>query len=81
MKTHSIALLAAATLSLSPVIVMASPVIETCQEVSTSGGAVPTGTYVDSNGRKWVGYGQDGTPPESLSASGQSTTCTTPDHG
>lgn len=36
---------------------------------------VPSGSFTDGNGRAWVGFAADGTPPDSLSKSSTATSC------
>ncbi len=75
MKYILSALIAASTLAImAPA--FAGPVQQTCTTEYAVSKDAPVGKYVDKNGRTWVGFKADGTPPDSLSSAVNSTTCT-----
>lgn len=61
-------------LPLSPAMALPQTVCTTYSEDDTE---APSGVYVDQQGRRWVGFKPDGSAPDSLVASGGSTTICT----
>ncbi len=76
MKYILSALIAASTFAIAAP-ALAAAVQQTCTTEYAVSKDAPVGKYVDKNGRTWVGFKADGTPPDSLSSAVNSTTCTT----
>lgn len=45
-----------------------------CTSYSRGDADIPSGWYIDEHGRRWMGFTVNGRPPESLVASGSSST-------
>lgn len=69
--------LAAASLLAACSTALAAPATTTVCTSSSKSAETPSGSYTDSNGRKWTGFKADGTPPDSLSSDSTDVSCTT----